>query len=138
MTSHVSDASKRRARPTEKQAERSPTSPASFRPGGLEGRPWIKSCKGMPPAASPAAQAGIGLEGSGDHGVHRLARSGGPDPRGEVEPTGPMAVTVTVEGESDLLDAFELACSLGPAGCIVRDVERRPPGQVGLRAGREE
>ena len=38
---------------------------------------------------------------------------------------GAEAVSVTLEGEPDLIDAFEMACSLGPATCIVRDVERR-------------
>ncbi len=38
---------------------------------------------------------------------------------------GPEVVAVTVEGEPDLIDAFEVACSLGPASCIVRDVARR-------------
>lgn len=35
------------------------------------------------------------------------------------------AVTVTVEGEPDLVDAFEMACSLGPVDCIVLDVRRQ-------------
>lgn len=34
------------------------------------------------------------------------------------------AITVTVEGEPDLVDAFEMACSLGPIDCIVLDVRR--------------
>ena len=34
-------------------------------------------------------------------------------------------IAVTVEGEPDLIDAFEMACSLGPIECVVRDVERR-------------
>lgn len=34
------------------------------------------------------------------------------------------AITVTVEGEPDLVDAFEMACSLGPLDCIVLDVRR--------------
>jgi acylphosphatase len=38
-------------------------------------------------------------------------------------------VGVMVEGEPDLIDAFEMACSLGPADCLVLDVVRRdlPP-----------
>ena len=43
---------------------------------------------------------------------------------------GPGTVTVTVEGEPDLIDAFEMACSLGPVTCIVRDVARRA-GTIG-------
>lgn len=34
------------------------------------------------------------------------------------------AITVSVEGEPDLVDMFEMACSLGPYDCIVRDVTR--------------
>jgi len=34
------------------------------------------------------------------------------------------AVNVTVEGPVDLLDAFEMACSLGPYDCLVLDVVR--------------
>ncbi len=34
-------------------------------------------------------------------------------------------VEVTVEGESALVDMFEVACSLGPLDCLVTDVARR-------------
>jgi acylphosphatase len=34
-------------------------------------------------------------------------------------------VEVTVEGESALVDMFEVACSLGPLDCLVTDVSRR-------------
>lgn len=34
------------------------------------------------------------------------------------------AITMTVEGEPDLVDAFEMACSLGPIDCIVLEVRR--------------
>jgi hypothetical protein len=34
------------------------------------------------------------------------------------------AVTLTVRGASDLVDAFEMACSLGPYQCLVLDVTR--------------
>ena len=42
------------------------------------------------------------------------------------------AITVKVEGEPDLVDAFEMACSLGPIDCLVLDVERRdePPSPI--------
>jgi hypothetical protein len=33
-------------------------------------------------------------------------------------------IEVSVSGEADLLDAFELACSLGPLDCLVLDVLR--------------
>lgn len=36
------------------------------------------------------------------------------------------AVAVAVEGQVDLVDAFDMACSLGPHDCIVLDVERAP------------
>jgi hypothetical protein len=35
------------------------------------------------------------------------------------------AITLTVRGASDLVDAFEMACSLGPYQCLVLDVTRR-------------
>jgi len=35
------------------------------------------------------------------------------------------AVTLTVRGASDLVDAFEMACSLGPYQCLILDVTRR-------------
>jgi hypothetical protein len=34
------------------------------------------------------------------------------------------AITLTVRGASDLVDAFEMACSLGPYECLVLDVTR--------------
>lgn len=33
-------------------------------------------------------------------------------------------VEVEVEGDGDLVDMFEMACSLGPIDCLVLDVER--------------
>jgi hypothetical protein len=41
-----------------------------------------------------------------------------------LEAAGPGQVIVSVSGELDLIDAFEMACSLGPANCLVRDVAR--------------
>ena len=35
------------------------------------------------------------------------------------------AVAVNVSGAVDLVDAFEMACSLGPFDCLVFDVVRR-------------
>jgi hypothetical protein len=35
------------------------------------------------------------------------------------------AIGLTVRGASDLVDAFEMACSLGPYECLVLDVTRR-------------
>ena len=34
----------------------------------------------------------------------------------------PTRITVGVRGQPDLLDAFEMACSLGPADALVHDV----------------
>ena len=48
--------------------------------------------------------------------------------------TGPERIVVEVAGQSDFVDAFEMACSLGPIDCLVLDVERRddaPPCQQG-------
>ena len=42
-----------------------------------------------------------------------------------VESVGVDRITVAVSGQRDLIDAFEMACSLGPIDCLVRDVERR-------------
>jgi hypothetical protein len=32
---------------------------------------------------------------------------------------------ISIKGQEDLVDAFEMACSLGPYDCIIRDIERR-------------
>ncbi|WFR97961.1 hypothetical protein [Rhizobium tumorigenes] len=34
------------------------------------------------------------------------------------------AATLSVRGQGDLVDAFEMACSLGPYDCIILDIER--------------
>lgn len=36
------------------------------------------------------------------------------------------SVVLAVDGQTDLVDAFDMACSLGPHDCIVLDVERAP------------
>lgn len=33
--------------------------------------------------------------------------------------------SLTVEGEGELVDAFEMACSLGPHDCVITDVVRQ-------------
>jgi hypothetical protein len=54
------------------------------------------------------------------HRVARLAiEADAPD-------AGPERVRVTVSGQPDLVDAFEMACSLGPIDCLVDDVIRTP------------
>lgn len=37
----------------------------------------------------------------------------------------PGRMVVTVRGQEDFVDAFEMACSLGPLDCLVHDVERQ-------------
>ena len=54
--------------------------------------------------------------------VHHRARR--LDLAARVEAAGPERVRVVVEGEPDLIDAFEMACSLGPLDCLVRAVVR--------------
>ena len=53
---------------------------------------------------------------------HRAARlsldAGAPELR-------PDRIRITVSGEHDLIDAFEMACSLGPIDCLVSDIVRR-------------
>ena len=36
------------------------------------------------------------------------------------------SVALAVDGQVDLVDAFDIACSLGPHDCIVLDVARTP------------
>lgn len=40
---------------------------------------------------------------------------------------------VTVSGQPDLVDAFEMACSLGPADCLVLDTRRTGAAREGAR-----
>ncbi|MDE1992812.1 MAG: hypothetical protein KGI75_09935 [Rhizobiaceae bacterium] len=35
-----------------------------------------------------------------------------------------LSATLAVRGQQDLVDAFEMACSLGPYDCIILDIER--------------
>jgi hypothetical protein len=46
------------------------------------------------------------------------------------------AVTVDLAGAPDLVDMFEMACSLGPLDCVVHDVTRRDIGDAAFAAGR--
>jgi hypothetical protein len=52
------------------------------------------------------------------HRAHRL------DLDARLGEIGPDRVSVAVSGEPDLIDAFEIACSLGPINCLVLDVVR--------------
>jgi hypothetical protein len=48
--------------------------------------------------------------------------------------SGPNSATFDVGGEPDLVDMFEMACSLGPLTSIVREVERRDIGNAAISA----
>jgi hypothetical protein len=64
------------------------------------------------------------------HRVARLALDAGPP---DLQPD---RVRITVSGQDDLVDAFEVACSLGPIDCLVADVVRYPgdpPSAGGVR-----
>jgi len=52
---------------------------------------------------------------------HRAARLG---LSVDVAQMNEMAITVNVSGPAELVDAFEMACSLGPYDCLVLDVVR--------------
>jgi acylphosphatase len=52
---------------------------------------------------------------------HRAARLG---LRIDVGQISDQAVTVNVSGAAELVDAFEMACSLGPYDCLVLEVAR--------------
>ncbi len=42
----------------------------------------------------------------------------------EIEDISSARISLTVSGAHDLIDAFEMACSLGPYDCRVHDVVR--------------
>ena len=46
-------------------------------------------------------------------------------------PSSAETIAVNVSGAVELVDAFEMACSLGPFDCFVRDVARH---DIGLAA----
>lgn len=51
------------------------------------------------------------------------------------------SATVTVSGQEALVDMFEMACSLGPYDCIVRDVTRTQvdtPAEKGTQQGKND
>jgi acylphosphatase len=52
------------------------------------------------------------------HRAERLALRAG------IEMVAPDRIEVSIAGADELLDAFELACSLGPIDCLVRDHRR--------------
>lgn len=60
-------------------------------------------------------------EAFGDFARHRADRL---DLSLRFDAAGPTRFAVEVAGEPDLIDAFEMACSLGPLSCLVLDVSR--------------
>ncbi len=50
-----------------------------------------------------------------------------------IEQLSPQRITVVVAGQPGLVDAFEMACSLGPLDCLVLDVERCEAEAVEMR-----
>lgn len=53
------------------------------------------------------------------HRAKRLSLAAG------LDALGSDRIEVSVSGEADLIDAFEMACSLGPIDCLVLDTFRR-------------
>ena len=49
---------------------------------------------------------------------------------------GPDGAEVRVTGEPDLIDAFEMACSLGPIDCLIFDTSRKGRSGAGSVAAR--
>jgi hypothetical protein len=58
-----------------------------------------------------------------DFARHRVARLALDADAPELRPD---RVRITVSGQDDLVDAFEMACSLGPIDCLVDDIARYP------------
>ena len=56
------------------------------------------------------------------HRARRLALSAG------IGVAGADRIEVSVSGEAELVDAFEMACSLGPINCLVLDTFRSQGG----------
>ena len=44
----------------------------------------------------------------------------------------PDRIVVAVAGQRDFIDAFEMACSLGPMDCLVHEIERRETDSAGI------
>ena len=57
---------------------------------------------------------------------HRAGRLSFSAVAGRIDAT---RVDVAVEGEPDLVDMFEMACSLGPIDCLVREAYRQGQGR---------
>lgn len=61
-----------------------------------------------------------------DFVAHRAARLALDHGLGPVDAS---RAEVTVRGDPDLVDAFEMACSLGPLDCVVLDCSRAPAAE---------
>ncbi|WP_375273388.1 hypothetical protein [Methylorubrum thiocyanatum] len=46
--------------------------------------------------------------------------------------SAPDRMVVAVAGQRDFIDAFEMACSLGPMDCLVHEIERRDTDSAGI------
>ncbi len=58
-----------------------------------------------------------------EHRAARLALDHG------LGPVDAGRAEVSVRGDPDLVDAFEMACSLGPLDCVVLDCRRAPAAE---------
>jgi hypothetical protein len=64
------------------------------------------------------------------HRARRLALTAG------IGVVSPDRIEVSVSGAAALVDAFEMACSLGPIDCLVLDIFRTQGGKSSLRRER--
>ena len=86
------------------------------RPGGLDG------CNGPAVVAVIFQFTGTFIPSSFEHFArHRAERL---SLVFELQETKPNGMDMRVEGLVDLVDCFEVACLLGPADCLIDNVER--------------
>lgn len=64
----------------------------------------------------------IDCDSFAEFALHRASRL---DIEIQVGACDASSATLSVRGQEALVDAFEMACSLGPYDCIVLDVERK-------------
>jgi hypothetical protein len=75
----------------------------------------------MPDAARIVFAGRLHSESFSEFVHHRAARL---SVEAEIRKIGPDRAAVAVSGNPDLIDAFEMACSLGPLDCLVLDTWR--------------
>lgn len=75
----------------------------------------------MTEAAQFTFQGKIVCDSFAEFALHRAQRL---DLEIEMGACDAGAATVSVKGQGDLVDAFEMACSLGPYDCIIMDIVR--------------